>query len=128
MTDGKVAQAAAGFQSFDLLSTLIAVVRCSGVVCFANAALEDALGLSRRAIVGSHFTAYFAQPTLLQTALAGVGCGELAVLRLEASLLRFGRDTLPVYVTVTRTEISDDVMVELTPQAQQNRHDREDPA
>ena len=33
------------FQSFDLLATLVAVVRTDGLVLFANAALEDALGI-----------------------------------------------------------------------------------
>ena len=36
------------FQAFDLLATLVAVVRTNGTVVFANAALEDALGTSRR--------------------------------------------------------------------------------
>ncbi|NDE42633.1 MAG: PAS domain-containing sensor histidine kinase, partial [Betaproteobacteria bacterium] len=36
------------FAAFDLLATLVAVVGRDGVVLFANAALEDVLGLSRR--------------------------------------------------------------------------------
>ena len=41
---------AAHFQSLDLLATSVAVVQRSGIVLFANAAFEDALGTSRRVI------------------------------------------------------------------------------
>ena len=41
------------FQSLDLLATLVAVVDADGAVLFANAALEDALGISRRSISGA---------------------------------------------------------------------------
>jgi two-component system nitrogen regulation sensor histidine kinase GlnL len=47
MAFGKSASAAKRFQAFDLLSTLIAVVRTDGAVLFANSGLEDALGTSR---------------------------------------------------------------------------------
>ena len=50
------------FQSFDLLATLVAVVRTNGVVVFANAALEDALGTSRRTIEGSQLPDCFTEP------------------------------------------------------------------
>ena len=43
------------FQSLDMLATLVAVVRGDGTLVFANAALEDALGLSRRTLQGSRF-------------------------------------------------------------------------
>jgi len=36
------------FQAYDQLATLLAVVLPSGEVRFANAALEDALGISRQ--------------------------------------------------------------------------------
>ncbi|NDE74325.1 MAG: PAS domain-containing sensor histidine kinase, partial [Betaproteobacteria bacterium] len=41
------------FAAFDLLATLVAVVGRDGVVLFANAALEDVLGLSRRLLRGA---------------------------------------------------------------------------
>ena len=40
--------AAVRYQAFDLLATLVVVVHLDGVVVFANAALEDALSISRR--------------------------------------------------------------------------------
>ena len=44
------------FQSFDLLATLVAVVGPDAAVTFANSGLEDAMGISRRTIVGSDLT------------------------------------------------------------------------
>ena len=58
------------FQTFDLLATLVAVVHSDGAVLFANAALEDALGISRRAIVGASLADWFTDPAALREALA----------------------------------------------------------
>lgn len=113
------------FGAFDLLATLVAVVQSDGTVIFANAALEDALGVSRRTIVGSHLPDSFAEPAHLQTALQGAGSNEFAALRYDAKLLRLGRELLPVHVIVTQTE-SADIIVELLPLAQQARQDREE--
>ena len=42
------------FQAFDLLATPVAVMQGQGRVRFVNAALEDALGLSRRTLYDTH--------------------------------------------------------------------------
>ena len=47
----KPAAASQRFQSFDLLATLVAVVRGDGTVLFANSALEDALGTDNTAAI-----------------------------------------------------------------------------
>jgi two-component system nitrogen regulation sensor histidine kinase GlnL len=114
------------FQSFDLLATLVAVVQNNGAVLFANAALEDALGISRRAIVGSHFPDSFTESAHLKTALQGAGSNEFAALRYDAWLKRLAHDPLPVHVIVTQTEKADEVIVELLPLEQQARQDREE--
>jgi two-component system nitrogen regulation sensor histidine kinase GlnL len=114
------------FQSFDLLATLVAVVQNNGSVLFANAALEDALGISRRAIVGTHFPDSFTQPGHLKTALQGAGSNEFAALRYDAWLKRLAHDPLPVHVIVTQTEKVDEIIVELLPLEQQARQDREE--
>jgi two-component system nitrogen regulation sensor histidine kinase GlnL len=118
--------AAVRFHSFDLLATLVAVVHSNGAVLFANAALEDALGISRRAIVGSHFADNFTEPVHLQNALQGAGGNEFAALRYDAWLKRLNRDPLPVHVIVTQTEKMAEIIVELLPLEQQARQDRED--
>lgn len=125
-TTSSAALAAVRFQSFDLLATLVAVVHSNGAVLFANAALEDALGISRRSIVGSYFPDHFTEPTHLQSALQGAGGNEFAALRYDAWLKRLNRDSLPVHVIVTLTEKADEIIVELLPLEQQARQDREE--
>ena len=120
------APAAVRFQSFDLLATLVAVVHSNGAVLFANSALEDALGISRRAIVGSNFSDNFTEPTHLQKALQGAGGNEFAALRYDAWLKRLNHEALPVHVIVTQTEKSHEIIVELLPLEQQARQDREE--
>jgi two-component system nitrogen regulation sensor histidine kinase GlnL len=114
------------FGAFDLLATLVVVVTPDGKALFANAALEDALGISRRAIVGSLFPENFTQPKLLQTALQSSGRSAFAALRFDAWLKRLGRDTLPVQLSVTFTERVNEIIVELVPLEQQTRQDREE--
>ena len=114
------------FQSFDLLATLVAVVRNDGSVLFANAALEDALGTSRRTIEGSHFPDNFTEPHLLMSALEGAGGNEFAALRYDAWLKRLNHEPVPVHVIVTQTESPGQIIVELLPLEQQTRQDREE--
>lgn len=115
------------FQSFDLLATLVAVVRGNGSVLFANAALEDALGMSRRTIEGSQFPACFTEPHILQQALAGAASNEFAALRYDAFLLRQNHvEPLPVHVVLAQTEVADEFVVELLPLEAQARQDREE--
>jgi len=114
------------FQSFDLLATLVAVVRNDGAVLFANAALEDALGTSRRTIEGSHFPDNFTEPHVLMNALEGAGGNEFAALRYDAWLKRLNHEPVPVHVIVTQTESPGQIIVELLPLEQQTRQDREE--
>ena len=115
-----------GLQSLDWLSTLIAVLDTQGAVRFVNAALENALGQSRRIMVSTHFATCFAEPALLDKALGGVRSNDFAALRFEAALLRLGQDPLPVHVTVSVAEQVGHVMVEMWPLEQQARQDREE--
>lgn len=114
------------FQTFDLLATLVAVVHSDGAVLFANAALEDALGTSRRLIVDTDFGANFTEPQVLRNALAGVKSNDFAALRYDAWLKRPNRDLLPVHVIVTQTDHPDEIVVELLPLEQQARQEREE--
>jgi two-component system, NtrC family, nitrogen regulation sensor histidine kinase GlnL len=120
------AAAAQRFHALDLLATLIAVVRSDGSALFANAALEDALGISRRNILGAHLPDSFTEPSLLQNALRGAGGNQFAALRYDAWLKRLNRDSVPVHVIVTQTERLDEIIVELLPLEQQARQDREE--
>lgn len=110
----------------DLLATLVAVVDLRSQVVFANAALEDALGTSRRLIEGTLLTDCFVQPQALVTALEGVASNAFATLRYDALLKKSGQEPTPVHVIVVQTEQSNEVIVELLPQEQQTRLDREE--
>ncbi len=114
------------FQSFDLLATLVAVVRRNGQVVFANTALEDALGISRRVIEGSRLTDCFTEPHTLQNALEAAGSNAFAALRYDAWLLRPGHEPMPVHVVVAQTEQADQMVVELLPLEAQAKQDREE--
>jgi two-component system nitrogen regulation sensor histidine kinase GlnL len=115
------------FQPLDLISTLAAVLRASdGAVLFANAALENMLGQSRRTLEGGDFSQLFADPSLLHTALAGARAKDFAALRYEAGLRRQGQDPMPVHVNVSAIEPTGEVLVELWPLEQHARQDREE--
>jgi two-component system nitrogen regulation sensor histidine kinase GlnL len=114
------------FQSFDLLATLVAVVHADGTVLFANAALEDALGTSRRTIEGSPLAQCFTEPHILQNALEGAGSNEFAALRYDAWLVRINHEPVPVHVIVAQTDQPGEVIVELLPLEQQAKQEREE--
>ena len=114
------------FHAFDMLATMVAVVDGEGRVLFANAALEDALGLSRRSIEGSGLPEHFADPDTLRQALAGARGHAFGALRYEAQLQRAGGDLLPVHAIVAQTEHGGEVTVELLPLEQQARQEREE--
>ena len=116
----------ARFHAFDLLATLVAVLRSDGSVLFANAALEDALGTSRRTIEGSNFPDCFTEPHILQNALEGAGSNEFAALRYDAWLKRLNHEPVPVHVILAQTERPGEVIIEMLPQEQQAKQDREE--
>jgi two-component system nitrogen regulation sensor histidine kinase GlnL len=115
------------FQAFDLLATPVAVMQGQGRVRFVNAALEDALGLSRRTLHDAYLPDCFVDPQPLIMALSGAQSNEFAALRYEAQLRRLHHDEpLPVHVIVALTDLPDEVIVELLPVEQQTRQEREE--
>jgi two-component system nitrogen regulation sensor histidine kinase GlnL len=113
-------------QAFDLLATLVAVVRTDGVVVYANAALEDVMAVPRRMIEGSALASYFSEVQSLENALKGAQTNAFATMRYDAHLLRPLQDPLPVHVIVAPTDVQGEVLVELLPLEQQARKDREE--
>jgi len=114
------------FQSFDLLATLVAVVRGDGTALFANSALEDALGSSRRTIEGTSLLPYFTEPHLLRAGLDGARVNDYAAIRYEARLLRPELEALPVHVVLAQTDTPDEFVLELLPQEALARQVREE--
>lgn len=127
MAFGKGLATARRFQSFDLLATLIAVIRDDGSLIFANSALEDALGHSRRTLTGTAFAACFVDAAVLLNAIQGARSNDFATLRYEAFLRRASSvEPLPVQVTLAQTDKRGELVLEMTPQEQQARLDREE--
>jgi two-component system, NtrC family, nitrogen regulation sensor histidine kinase GlnL len=112
--------------AFDLLASLIALVDVQGKVLFANSALEDVLGISRRLLQGSAMAPLFLEPQAFENAINGVSSRTFAALRYDANLRRATQEPLPVHVIVTPTERENEVLVELLPLEQQARQDREE--
>jgi len=112
-------------EAFDLLATLVTVVRVDGQVVFANAALEDVMGLPRRAIQGSPLSSYFTETQAFENAMQGAHSNAFATLRYDAHLRRPQQEPLPVHVIVAPTDVPGEVLVELLPLEQQTRQDRE---
>ena len=114
------------YQAFDVLATLVAVVRPDATVVFANAALEDAIGISRRTIEETLFTELFSEPELLRNALEGAAGNAFAALRYEAFVKRANHEVFPVHVIVAQTEQRGEIVIELLPLEQQAKQDREE--
>jgi two-component system, NtrC family, nitrogen regulation sensor histidine kinase GlnL len=114
------------YVNFDALATLVAVVNLRSQVLFANAALEDALGTSRRLIEEGLLIDHFVDPRALKAALEGVASNAFATLRYDASLKKNGADHIPVHVIIAQTEGVDEVIVEMLPLQQQSKLEREE--
>jgi two-component system nitrogen regulation sensor histidine kinase GlnL len=126
----------AEFASFDLLATMVVVVQANGECLFANAAFENVMRLSRRAVQRSLLTDWFDDPARLAETLAGVAANQYSASRFDA-LLRRGawahEEGLSVHVIVSQLDAPSPaglgemrVLVELIENAQQTRHDRDE--
>ena len=115
------------FASFDLLATPVAVLDLQGLVRTVNAALEDALGQSRRSLQGHALAEHFVDARPLLNALRGVQDNQFAALRYEGALRRqHHTDSLPVHVIIAPSDRGDEVIVELLPVEQKTRQEREE--
>ncbi|WP_434802678.1 nitrogen regulation protein NR(II) [Paracidovorax konjaci] len=127
MAPGSSPRATERYLALDLVSTLVAVLHQDGSVMFANAALENMLGLSRRTLESTDFSTFFTDPALLQTALAGARGQDFAALRFEAGLRRGAlQEQVPVHVNVAVAEHTGEILVEMWPLEAQARQDREE--
>jgi two-component system nitrogen regulation sensor histidine kinase GlnL len=119
------------YDAFDLLASMVAVVRPDGKCLFANAAFEHVLGLSRRAMLRGSLFDWFTDPLHIRDAAAAISANDVATSRFE-SVLRpvppMHPDGLPVHVIVNQTEPGGPVVVELVEIEQQTRQDREERA
>jgi two-component system, NtrC family, nitrogen regulation sensor histidine kinase GlnL len=118
-----------GGEAFDLLATMVALVRPDGECLFANAAFENVLGLSRRSILRGRLGDWFVESDKLDETLKAVSRNDFATGRFDGQLKRpAGQhpELLPVHVIVNQTDSSDRVVVEMIEIEQQTRQDREE--
>jgi two-component system, NtrC family, nitrogen regulation sensor histidine kinase GlnL len=118
-----------GFESLDLLATMVAIVRPGGEVLFANASFENHLALSRRVIERGSLVEWFADPQKLRETLAAVARNDFATGRFEGLLKRPSgghAEALPVHVIVNQMDAPDRVLVEMIEIEQQTRQEREE--
>jgi two-component system nitrogen regulation sensor histidine kinase GlnL len=129
------------YDAFDLLATLVALVRPDGAVLFVNTGFEAAVGLSRRSLIRTSLLDRFVDGAALRETLLAVSRNEIATGRLQATLRVEGAamaaEDLPVHVIVTqvdprgdwrRPEGSELVLVEMIEVESQTRQDREERA
>ena len=92
--------------AFDQLATMVAIVHPQGQCLLANSALEDALGLSRRALQRSDAFDWFADAAPLREHVRMVAGNEVATSRFEAMLKRApgGAGERPVHVIVSQLD------------------------
>ena len=117
-----------GFEAFDHLSTMVAVVDEQGACLHVNSALENVVGVSRRTLLrGSLLDLVGDAPSCAQT-LARVASGQVSSARFDATLRRalLGGAEVPVHVSVSALEGSGHLLVEMLHIEQQARFDREE--
>jgi two-component system, NtrC family, nitrogen regulation sensor histidine kinase GlnL len=115
--------------AFDLLATMVAIVRPDGHCLHANAAFENLLGVARRALLATALPDWLAEPQALRETLAAVAANRIASGRFDAQLRRPAGahpEQLPVHVIVNQTDDAERVLVEMIEIEQQTRQDREE--
>ncbi len=117
-----------GFEPFDQLASMVVLVAPDGRCLQANSALENILGVSRRALMRGNMLDWLAEPQQLAETLELVASNQVATSRFDAHLRRqpAGSAELPVHVIVNQTESPERVLVELIEIEQQIRLDREE--
>jgi two-component system, NtrC family, nitrogen regulation sensor histidine kinase GlnL len=120
------------FDAFDQLATMVALIEPEGEPegqCLqANSALENTLGVSRRALRKRSVFDWLADAAPLRDTVRMVSHNQVATSRFDALLKRPGAGDLPVHVIVSQTEWRGQLLVEMIEIEQQTRLDREERA
>ena len=114
------------FKVFELLSVHLAVLDVQGRAQYSNAALEQALGFSRRTVLDADSSQFFTDPSLLREAIVSVSRKQFGELRFEARLRRQLQECLPVHVNLSHDELQVLLVVELWPLEQHVRQGHEE--
>ena len=116
------------FEAYDQLATMVALAGAGGRCLLANAALESAVGLSRRALQRGSVLDWLVDPTQLRETLQMVVANQVTTSRFDAQIKRLGaaEGEVPVHVIVCQTDWPGCVLVEMIESEQQLRLDREE--
>jgi two-component system, NtrC family, nitrogen regulation sensor histidine kinase GlnL len=113
--------------AFDHLISLIAVMNGKGAIQFANAALEQRLGASRKALRGTLLAAHLQDATLMQNALAGARANEFAAMRFDVVLKAAGaHDETACHAILSQTDDADRFVIELVELQTHARHEQQE--
>lgn len=121
MSEATAGGSALDYPGLEWLPSMAALVRPNGAVAYANPALEQGLGLSRRLLLGADLAHWLDCPQLWAEALSEVGGNAFSSKRFDCQLLPRDRaEALRVQVAVARTDHPDGLllveMLELGPQ------------
>ncbi len=127
------ADAPTGFEAFDQLATMVAIVSPDGHCLLANSTLENVMGVSRRALQRGSVLDWLTDPAPLREALGMVVRNDVASGRFDAHMKRLpslgvSHVELPVHVIVSQMDRTDRVLVQMIEIEQQTRLDREERA
>ena len=114
------------WQALEHIATLVAVILLDGSAVRVNAALENALGVSRKSMLGHYLGGFFQDDELLHKALVDARGQCFSSLRFEGQLRRSLQDSFPVHVNLSWWHEDTEILVELWPLEQQVRQDREE--
>lgn len=121
----------AACEAYDQLGTMVAVARSDGQCLFANSTLENAVAVSRRALLRGNVSDWFVDPLPMRETLVALQRDEVTSGRFEAQLRRSplgSSEPLLVRVSASQMDAADRVLLEMVEIEQQTRQDREERA
>ncbi len=121
----------AACEAYDQLGTMLAIARADGHCLFANSTLENAVAVSRRALLRGNVGDWFIDPLPMRETLVALQRDEVTSGRFEAQLRRSplgASEPLLVRVSASQMEASGRVLLEMVEIEQQTRQDREERA
>ena len=121
----------AACEAYDQLGTMLAIARGDGRCLFANSTLENAVAVSRRALLRGNVGDWFIDPLPMRETLVALQRDEVTSGRFEAQLRRSplgASEPLLVRVSASQMEASGRVLLEMVEIEQQTRQDREERA
>jgi len=119
------------YEAFDQLGTMVAIARSDGHCLLANSTLENAVAVSRRALLRGNVLDWFVDPLPMRETLLALQRDEVTSGRFEAQLKRAplgSSEPLLVRVSVSQMDQEGWVLLEIVEIEQQTRQDREERA